>query len=124
KALENSQAVVKNNGSAIIIAACQDGIGSEHFYQLAENWDGETNKPRDGQLHFGSHKLSRVNAISKRINTYIYSQLKDEIVKKVFYKSLEDIQHFLLEDSNKKDNYRLALVHDAAHTVLTSNFNT
>ncbi len=124
KALENSQAVVKDNGAAIIIAACQDGIGSDHFYQLAENWDGETNQPKDGQLRFGSHKLSRVNAIGKRINNYIYSQLTDEIVKKVFYKSLDDIQHFLLEDSNNNDNYRLALVHDAAHTVLISNFNT
>lgn len=119
KALENSQAVVKDGGSAIVVSSCEEGIGSEHFYKLAENWDAENNKPKDGKLHFGSHKLSRVNAISKRINALIYSNLSNEIVSKVFYKSVESLDRFIKEDSNKKENYRMALVYDAAHTVLT-----
>ena len=119
KALENNQTAVADNGVAVILSACAEGIGSEFFYKLAESWDAESNKPKDGKLHFGSHKLARVNQIGHRITTGLSSTQPDEIVSKVFYKPVKNVQDFLIEKGNDKNNYRVAVVYDAAHTVLT-----
>jgi len=118
KALENCQPAVKDGGRIILLSACKGGVGSEHFFELACGWDSEKNVSKDGQLHFGSHKLSRVNAIGRRIDVRVHSTLPDETVKQVFYQPMADVQAFLTEI--KGTGYRLAIVRDAGHTVLTT----
>ncbi len=120
KGLENCQQAVKDGGTIVLISACVEGIGSTHFYQLAENWDKIRNKPRDGQLKFGSHKLSRVVDISHRIAVRLFSTLKGEDVRHVFYEPLDNPQIFLYSISSECENYNIAVVHDAGHTVLTT----
>ena len=118
KALENCQPAVKNGGRIILLSACKGGVGSEHFFQLASGWDSEKNVAKDGQLHFGSHKLSRVNAIGQRIDVRVYSTLPAETVQRVFYQPLDDIKGLLTAEI--PEGYRLAIVRDAGHTVLTT----
>ncbi len=69
KGLENCQQAVADGGTAVVISACAEGIGSQHFWDLANGWNREDNRPGDGRLHFGSHKLSRVNEMRKRISS-------------------------------------------------------
>lgn len=121
KALENNHANIIDNGLIIIVSACKDGIGSEHFYELAMKWDSDKNCPKDGIIKFGSHKLFRVNTISKRVDTRLYSELDSETVSKVFYRKADDISTMLNELARKKDKVNLAVVYDAAHTVLQIN---
>ncbi len=118
KALENCQPAVRDGGTIILLSDCHAGVGSEHFFELACGWDSEKNVAKDGQLHFGSHKLSRVNAIGKRIDVRVHSTLPAETVERVFYKAMDDVQGFL--DKLKDRECRLAVVRDAAHTVLTT----
>jgi nickel-dependent lactate racemase len=121
KALENCQAAVADGGSAVVVAACEEGIGSDYFFDLAAKWDRDLNIPRDGKPTFGSHKLSRVNSIGKRIGVRLYSRLSDELPRRVFYEPLHDIERFLKERAEKRTLLRMAVVHDAGHTVLTVN---
>ena len=118
KAVENCQAVVKDEGAVIVVSACKEGIGSNYFFELAEQWDRERNCARDGGLHFGSHKLSRVITIGKRIQVCLYSTLSNEIVRKVFYEPLDNLQTFLYLKVKECEKYHLAVVHDAANMVL------
>ena len=118
KALENNQMAVADKGYAFVISACYDGIGSPHFFKLADNWDRETNQPKDGKKQFGSHKLSRVNAIGKRIHACLYSQADPDDVKKVFYEPVNDIQTIINELTHQKQMRRIAVVRDAGHVVL------
>lgn len=118
KALENCQAAVKNGGTAVVVSACEGGIGSEHFWNLAENWDRERNEPKDGTYRFGSHKLSRVNAIGRRIRACVHSTLSESDVRRVFYEPLDDLQGFLISAGRSAEAYSLAIVSDAGHTVL------
>ena len=117
KALENCQAAVKDNGTAVIVAACVDGKGSDHFFELAKNWDKTNNEPKDGKFHFGSHKLSRVNAIGKRIDVRLYSVQSHDLVSQVFYNALEKPDEYLQGKLNN-NNTDIAVIHDAAHTVM------
>lgn len=118
KALENSQVAVKDGGVAIVVSACSGGVGSKHFWELADKWDKEKNISRDSKMHFGSHKLSRVISIGKRINTFIYSTLDDSIVKHVYYEPIHNLENYLKSLNVKKRINKLAVVHNAGHTVL------
>ncbi|MEA3297200.1 MAG: lactate racemase domain-containing protein [candidate division Zixibacteria bacterium] len=119
KALENCQGVVRDGGAVILVSACKEGIGSEHFFQQAKEWDRNRNRPIDGRLRFGSHKLSRVNAISMRIHVYLYSDLSDAIVCHVFYEPLDNVKKFLFLVCSEDSLSDLAIVNDAGNTVLT-----
>lgn len=118
KALENCQSAIKDGGSIIIFSECRDGIGSRFFYELAEKWDRKSNVSRDGKQYFGSHKLARVNLISRRINIYLHSSLRPEKVRRVFYESLDNPSKVLYSEGIKSKKSNVAVVHDAAHTVL------
>ena len=118
KALEHCQTVVVDGGTVVVVAACRDGIGKRNFYDLADQWDRENNRPLDGVPRFGSHKLSRVLAMTRRINVRLYSQLPDDQPRHVFYEPVHDLSTLLDECLDKNNRKRLAVVHDAGHTVL------
>ena len=121
KALENSQAAVADGGAAVILSACEEGVGSPFFFKQARTWDREKNVPGDGVLRFGSHKLSRVNGISRRIDVRLYSQVDPSAAKQVFYDSIPDLQAYLADRCQSTPGHRLAIVRDAGHTVVTTN---
>lgn len=118
KALEHCQTAVVDRGTVVVVAACQDGIGKRNFYELSDEWDRANNRPKDGIPRFGSHKLSRVLAMTRRINVKLYSQLPDDQPRHVFYESVHDLQALISECLEKNNRKRLAIVHDAGHTVL------
>lgn len=120
KALENCQAAVRDGGSIILFSACEAGIGSPFFYELAEQWDRDTNAPEDGKMYFGSHKLSRVNLLTRRIGVYLHSSLKAHECRRVFYEPLDNPQEFLYSTLKDCEKSNIAVVLDAAHTVLST----
>ncbi len=118
KALENVQAAVHDRGSVVVISACDEGIGSPHFFELASLWDAENMCALDGQQHFGSHKLSRVNAMNRRIRVRLFSNMDPDDARKVFYEPLDNLQEFLFQKWNNDATLSVAVVHDAGNTVL------
>jgi nickel-dependent lactate racemase len=118
KALENCQDAVADGGSAVVFSACEEGVGSRYFFEQASGWDRERNESVDGVERFGSHKLSRVNAMTRRIDVRLHSELDDETVRRVFYEPLADVSEYIGRRAEGNTNYRLAVVHDAGHTVL------
>jgi len=120
KALENCQAGVKNGGAAIVVSSCDEGVGSKYFFELAQKWDAENNKTGDDLEHFGSHKLSRVLSMKKRIDVFLHSSLPDDTVRQVFYEPLKDIQEFLNKQIENNKYYTVGIVRDAGSTVLNA----
>ena len=127
KALENIQMGARDGGAVVVVSACADGIGSDFFYRLADNWDRRENRAADGKQHFGSHKLSRVNAMSRRLKVGIFSDLEPDVVRHVFYEPVDDIESFVgragqergsQENESGADRLRLVIIHDAGNTVL------
>jgi nickel-dependent lactate racemase len=118
KALENCQTAVRDGGAVMLVSACREGIGSPHFFAAAAGWDRDRNVPLDGVWRFGSHKLSRVNAIGKRIGVYLKSDLAPADVERVFYRALDNPSDFdFIGLSNAAG--RAAVVHDAGNMVLS-----
>jgi nickel-dependent lactate racemase len=119
KGVENTQAAVADGGSMIVLSPCSDGIGSRAFYDLAGEWDQTANAAKDGLLKFGSHKLSRVVAMQRRIRVLVASELDDADVQQVFYRPVHAVQSTVDEIVNRSDERRVALVKDAGNTVVT-----
>ena len=59
-----------------------------------------------------------VNSIGKRIDVRLYSGLSDQVIRHVFYEPLDKAQIFLYLAGKECEIYHLAVVHDAANTVL------
>lgn len=118
KGLENCQAGVRDGGTIVILAACPEGIGSDHFFQLADIWEKQKNEPIDGVPRFGSHKLSRVNALSRRITVLLHSLLPEAAVRKVFYEPSAPLELVIRELCSRQSAPRIALVRNAGHAVL------
>lgn len=121
KALENTQAAVKDGGAVVVLSACPEGVGSPHFFAQAKTWDRDRNLPGDGVLRFGSHKLSRVNAMTRRIDVRLYSDAAPDQVRQVFFEPIDDLQEYLDERCRTIPGHRLAIIRDAGHTVVTTN---
>ncbi len=119
KALENCQHAVRDGGLIILVSCCREGIGSPYFFDLAAQWDTDKNAAFDGQLHFGSHKLSRVNAIGRRIRVCLHSGLPDEVVRRVFYEPLDIVKELLYIDECVGPDLRIAVACDAGNIVLS-----
>jgi nickel-dependent lactate racemase len=118
KGLENCQAAVKNGGNIILVSACNEGIGSRHFYELAQQWDVVSNKPHDGIQRFGSHKLSRVLSTKKRIGVRLFTEMDHDEARRVFYDPLDDINQFIHDNKQSDQQYTVAVVDDAGSSVL------
>ncbi len=119
KALENCQLAVRDGGACVVVAACKGGIGSEHFFKLAEIWDRARNRAKDGVPRFGSHKLARVNAMSGRIMVGLYSELPVKTGRQVYYEKIDNLEMFL--GTRLGSGARVAVVRNAGHTVLIPN---
>ncbi|MBI5267348.1 MAG: DUF2088 domain-containing protein [candidate division Zixibacteria bacterium] len=118
KALENCQTSVRDGGTCVVVAACRGGVGSDSFFKLADIWDRTTNQAKDGICRFGSHKLSRVNAMTRRIDVRLHSTLPADRVRHVFWEPVEHLNELI--QSRLKSGSRLAVVRNAGHTVMTS----
>lgn len=118
KGLENCQAVVKDGGSIILVSACNEGIGSKHFYELARQWDVVANKPLDGIQRFGSHKLSRVLTTKKRIGVHLFTEMDHDEARRVFYDPVDDLNQFIHDNKQSDKQYTVAVVDDAGSSVL------
>ncbi|MDF1545769.1 MAG: lactate racemase domain-containing protein [bacterium] len=118
KGVENCRAAVKPKGAIIVVSPCTDGVGSSHFFDLAAEWDPVKNCARDGRMRFGSHKLSRINALTREMTVGIHCPVDDESVRRVFYTPVSDLNAFILERTGQKADMSLALVHDAGNVVL------
>lgn len=119
KALENCQAGVRDGGAIALVSSCHEGIGSQAFFDQAAGWDRGRNRPHDGVLRFGCHKLSRVVKTADRIGIYVYSELHDEDVRQVFYEPLDKARPMQFICRSISSAQRIAVVRDAGNTVLT-----
>ncbi len=120
KGLENCQLAVNEGGDIILVSKCSEGIGSEHFYKLAKNWNRETNMPDDKKMTFGCHKLSRVFSIGKRIRIILFSEIDASDARILFYEPINNIGEFITEKAKGLDSLSIAIVRDAGNFVLVN----
>lgn len=120
KGLENCQSAVRDGGDIVLVSKCSEGIGSEHFYNLAKNWNQKTNRPLNNKMTFGCHKLSRVLSIKKRININLFSDIDSAEARTLFYEPIDNIEEFVAEKAKEHESFKIAVVRDAGNFLLVN----
>jgi nickel-dependent lactate racemase len=117
KAIENTAAAVRDEGTLLAVSRCAEGIGNDEFYQLAGRLENEEMVLSYSDLDnppLGIHKLSRMVRLADRIRVCALTGLKQEILDQVYIEPAVSIEAEMqkLKQSDKKD-IDILLVRDA-----------
>jgi nickel-dependent lactate racemase len=88
KGQEHGAEAVRDGGILVVVGACAEGIGSEHFVKLADDYPSPAQALSDKALSdnkFGIHKLVKTARRLQRIKIWYVTNLDDNIVSKVYY---------------------------------------
>lgn len=94
KALDNGKLALKDGGILIMVASCREGLGEEAFYELLSSSD----KPEDvlkkikENYVLGYHKAGKMAEVNLWADVRAYSDLEDDLWKKIFIKPVNDLQ--------------------------------
>lgn len=120
KALDNGKLALKDGGILIMVASCREGLGEEAFYELLSSSD----KPEDvlskikENYVLGYHKAGKMAEVNLWADVRAYSDLDDDLWRKIFIKPVNDLQEeitaALLE---KGPDAKIIILTDGSMTV-------
>ncbi|HEC78119.1 MAG TPA: nickel-dependent lactate racemase [candidate division WOR-3 bacterium] len=119
KVVNNSLNAAKKGGAFILVAQCQDGFGNEKFldYMLNNDIDGLLNYPRE-RIEIGGHRAFVTAKILKEHRIYVLSELEPEILKRMGFIPLNDINQGINEIKKKSGDDFKAYVIPNGNAVL------
>ncbi|MDY6966452.1 MAG: nickel-dependent lactate racemase [Halobacteriota archaeon] len=103
KALANGKHAVKEGGSIILVARCQEGYGDVVF----ERWVNEADTSKDliervkNDFELGGHNAAAIALVMEKADVYLVSDMDDEIVKNAFLIPKKSLQDALSDALNK-----------------------
>lgn len=85
KAMENASYAVRPGGMVILVAACPDGHGSDHYYNHVSQFTSAAEAMESVRQNFaiGPHKTFLVGKLVTKAETVLVSQIPDEQVRKM-----------------------------------------
>lgn len=120
KSFENTKDGVKDGGGLMIFSACDEGIGTQAFYDLAAKYPHSNlllDRPIEG-YNLGIHKLYRTALLTNRVNLYLISNLPEDTVRRVYLKPVRDANEMIKGLLTRNPEMRIIVVKDAGHTVI------
>ncbi|UCE65603.1 MAG: nickel-dependent lactate racemase [Candidatus Zixiibacteriota bacterium] len=88
KAQEHGAEAVSDGGIIVVVGACDEGIGSPYFVELAENYPTPETALSDAALidnRFGIHKLIKTARRLEKIKIWYVTKLDDNVIRKVYF---------------------------------------
>ncbi len=119
KTIDNAFDLVRSGGSLLVLASCEDGIGSQSFLPLFEH--GGVPQMREALLNNytmngGTALALRMKAEASRI--YLHSSLDASIVEKIGLRPAQEVQRTLDEILAEHDIKTVAVLPEGAVTVV------
>ncbi|MBD3307310.1 nickel-dependent lactate racemase [candidate division KSB3 bacterium] len=94
KALDNSKHAVKEGGTIILLAACQEGLGEEVFERWilnAPNPESMVTKIQQ-QFELGGHKAAAIAMVMQKATVCLVSEFTPEFTKRIFMTPFPTLQ--------------------------------
>ena len=94
KALDNGKLALKDGGILIMVSSCREGLGEEAFYNLLSSSDTPAEvleKIKDNYV-LGYHKAGKMAEVNLWADVKAFSELEDDLWKKIFIKPVKDLQ--------------------------------
>jgi nickel-dependent lactate racemase len=120
KSLDNACELLRDGGALLLAAECADGVGSETFLRWCDLDDGAFAQAltRRYELHGGTAFAMRRKRARCRI--FIKSALPDEAVRRIGAVPVPDLEAALDDALAVRPGARVAVLLNAAETVLRS----
>ncbi len=94
KAQTNASLITKDGGTIILVAKCPEGVGSEEYWQFMQDvhsTDDVILKFNRTKFEIGPHKAFLFARIAKRLQTFLLSDLRQEVVEKLLLTPVTDV---------------------------------
>ena len=123
KAQEHGAVAVADEGILIVVGACQEGVGSPYFVQLADEYptpDMALSGRALSDNRFGIHKLIKTARSLKKMKIWYVTKLDDKIIRKVYLEPKQSVQAAVDESLRiKGGNAQVAILPGACFLVPT-----
>jgi nickel-dependent lactate racemase len=121
KGQEHGAEAVRDGGILIVIGACNDGVGSDFFVRLADDYPDPLSALSAKALsdnRFGIHKLVKTARRLNKIKIWYVTNLDDSLVSKVYFTPKSSLQK-ALDDARMEMGKRatIAILRDACFIV-------
>lgn len=121
KALTNASLITRDGGSVILIAACDEGVGSNPYVEFMKGittWQEVYTKFKATGFQVGPHKAFQFAREISRINVYLMSQIPDEVVKSLLLFPVDDLTNQIQQILSKTpDLPSIAVMPKATNTL-------
>jgi len=125
KAIKNNEAAVRDRGAIVLVTACGDGVGQDHFMRLLRECpdcsSAEVAVARRG-YRLGDHKAVKLRRLTDRraVSVFAVSEgLTDADLAALGFARAADPAAALAAAGVDPPRHRVFRVADAAHTVVT-----
>jgi nickel-dependent lactate racemase len=117
KAIENVRLALKDGGVLILVAPCQDGIGSRGFYDLLASGGNVFNKIREG-YRLGYHKAAKLVQLQAKTKLLAVTNLQPDILRAISIEPYNELQRAVDDATRLKGkDARVLIVLDGCLTV-------
>jgi nickel-dependent lactate racemase len=120
KALDNGKLALKDGGILIMVSSCREGLGEEAFYELlsSSSTPGEVLKKIEQNYVLGYHKAGKMAEINLWAQVKAYTDLDDELWRKIFIEPVSDLQK-AVDDAllEKGPDAKIIVLTDGSMTV-------
>ena len=119
KTIDNAFDLLTPGGTLLILACCEDGIGSDSFLQWFDHEDATTMREallRSYSMNGGTALALKMKADASRI--HLYSSLDSGVVKRMGLRPVRDIQQSLQEIIAEGNVKSAAILPEGATTVV------
>jgi lactate racemase len=123
KGLAHASLVMKDGGTVILCASCQEGTGSQTYEswvmddQISSHDDVFTRFEHEG-FQVGPHKAFQISRNASRIKVLLVSDMDDDFVRKLLLHPLPDLQTAVTKAlDNLPENVRIGIMPTANTTI-------
>ncbi len=103
KAIEHGKLALKKGGTIILVAACPEGIGPRHFYDMLAAIKSKTQIPtfleksKRAKYTLGLHKAVKIAQLLQESEIWMKSEIPDEEIRQIHFKPIHNLQEAVEE---------------------------
>ncbi len=107
KAIEHGKLALKKEGTIILVAACPEGIGPRHFYEMLTTIKSKTQiatfleKSKSAEYTLGLHKAVKIAQLLHKSEIWMMSEMPDETIRQIHIKPIHNLQEAVEEALQK-----------------------
>ncbi len=116
KAIEHGKLALKKGGTIILVAACPEGIGPRHFYEMLAAIKSKAEIPafleksETAKYTLGLHKAVKIAQLLTESEICMKTEIPDDMLRQIHLKPIHNLQEGVEETLQKHGSHAKAIV--------------